>query len=126
MDESDLLFQRHGTSLTSSPSPPPPSSSPPPRTSPTATATAAAAFLFVQEAGRPVQGLRGQGQREALRGGLVRRMQGILQEEHQETGGNVSVGQVSLLLRPPSNHFSDSFRIAQNIFFPAHGTKTAI
>ncbi len=44
-----------------------------------------------QEAGRAVQGVRRQGEREALRRRLLRRLPGLLQEEHQETGGNVRI-----------------------------------
>ena len=43
-----------------------------------------------QEDGRAVQGVRRQGEREALRRRVVRRLQGVLQEEHQEARRHVS------------------------------------
>ena len=44
-----------------------------------------------EEDGRAVQGVRRQGEREALRRRVVRRLQGVLQEEHQEARRNVSI-----------------------------------
>ncbi len=43
-------------------------------------------FIFFQreEARGALRGVQGQGERQALRGGLVRRLQGVLQEEHKE------------------------------------------
>ena len=43
-----------------------------------------------EEDGRAVQGVRRQGEREALRRRVVRRLQGVLQEEHQEARRHVS------------------------------------
>ena len=48
-------------------------------------------FFFQREEARgALRGVPGQGEREALRGGLVRRVQGVLQEEHQEAIRGVS------------------------------------
>ena len=59
-----------------------------------------------QEDGRAVQGVRRQGEWQALRRRVVRRLQGFLQEEHQEARRYVS--------NPPT-FFLESARFPLNI-----------